>query len=40
MRESHQAHRPLIDLAPRHKLSLQFEELYENLQNRQLAAAS
>ena len=40
MRESHQAHRPLIHLAPRHKLSLQFEELYETLENRELAAAS
>ena len=40
MRESHQAHRPLIDLAPRHKLSLQFQELYDTLESRQLAAAS
>lgn len=40
MRESHQAHRPLIHLAPRHKLTQQFEELYENLQNHTLAAAS
>ena len=40
MRESHQAHRPLIHLAPRHKLSQQFEALYETLQDRALAAAS
>ena len=40
MRESHQAHRPLIDLAPRHKLSLQFQELYDTLESRQLTAAS
>ena len=40
MRESHQAHRPLIHLAPRHKLSLQFQDLYDNLQNGRLAAAS
>lgn len=40
MRESHQTHRPLIDLAPRHKLTQQFEELYDNLQSGRLAAAS
>ena len=40
MRESHQTHRPLIDLAPRHKLSQQFEGLYETLEARHLAAAS
>ena len=40
MRESHQAHRPLIDLAPRHKLSQQFEGLYDALEARHLAAAS
>ena len=40
MRESHQAQRPLVDLAPRHKLSRQFEELFDNLESRQLAAAS
>jgi len=40
MRESHQAHRPLIHLAPRHKLSLQFESLFDNLENGRLAAAS
>jgi chromosome partitioning protein len=40
MRESHQAQRPLVDLAPRHKLSLQFEELFDNLESRQLIAAS
>ena len=40
MRESHQAHRPLIDLAPRHKLSQQFEALYDALEARHLAAAS
>lgn len=40
MRESHQAQRPLIDLAPRHKLSQQFEQLYDNLESRQLAAVS
>lgn len=40
MRESHQTHRPLIDLAPRHKLSQQFEGLYDALEARHLAAAS
>lgn len=40
MRESHQAHRPLIHMAPRHKLSQQFEELYTTLEDRTLAAAS
>ncbi len=40
MRESHQAHRPLIDLAPRHKLTGQFEELFDALQRGALAAAS
>lgn len=37
MRESHQAHRPLIDLAPRHKLTQQFEELYDTLSSGQMA---
>lgn len=32
VRESHEAHRPLIHLAPKHKLSLQFKELHETLQ--------
>ncbi len=40
MRESHQSHRPLIDLAPRHKLSQQFEALYDTLANGRLVAAS
>jgi chromosome partitioning protein len=31
MRESHQAHRPLVYLAPSHKLSQQFRELYATL---------
>jgi len=31
MRESHEAHRPLVDLAPSHKLSQQFRELYATL---------
>ncbi len=31
VRESHQAHRPLVDLAPRHKVSRQFRELYRAL---------
>ena len=28
VRESHQAHRPLVDLLPRHKVSEQFRQLY------------
>ena len=35
VRESHQAHRPLVDLAPRHKVSLQFRELYRTLEDRE-----
>lgn len=31
MRESHQQHQPLVELAPRHKLSRQFRELHRNL---------
>jgi chromosome partitioning protein len=31
MRESHGAHRPLVDLAPRHKLSEQLRQLHDNL---------
>ena len=33
MRESHQTRRPLIHLAPRHKLSQQFEALYDTLES-------
>ena len=33
VRESHQLHRPLIDLAPRHKVARQFVALYQTLQN-------
>lgn len=40
VRESHQVHRPLVDLAPRHKVSEQFRQLYRTLQSRQLRAAS
>ncbi len=32
VRESHQQHRPLIDLAPSHKVTRQFVELYRRLQ--------
>lgn len=32
MKESHRAHRPLIDLAPSHKLTGQFLELYNQLE--------
>lgn len=35
MRESHQAHLPLIHLAPQHKLTLQFVELFEGLEGAQ-----
>ncbi len=31
VRESHQAHRPLVDLAPRHKVSGQYRELFDAL---------
>lgn len=31
MRESHQACRPLVDLAPKHKLTQQFVELFDHL---------
>jgi chromosome partitioning protein len=40
MRESHEAHRPLIDLAPSHKLSQQFRDLYATLNRPRLAAVS
>ena len=40
MRESHDAHRPLIDLAPSHKLSQQFRDLYATLERPRLAAVS
>jgi len=40
MRESHEAHRPLIDLAPSHKLSQQFRDLYATLERPRLAAVS
>ena len=40
MRESHQTRRPLIHLAPRHKLSRQFEALYETLESRHRAVSS
>ena len=33
VRESHQQHRPLIDLAPNHKVTRQFVGLYETLEN-------
>jgi chromosome partitioning protein len=32
MKESHREHRPLIDLAPGHKLTLQFVELHEEME--------
>jgi len=31
MRESHQVSRPLIDLAPRHKLSQAFQQLAQEI---------
>lgn len=34
MRESHREHRPLIDLAPSHKLTGQFLDLYDELESR------
>jgi len=34
VRESHEAHRPLVYLAPKHKLSQQFRDLHETLQRR------
>ncbi|MCP3962836.1 MAG: ParA family protein [bacterium] len=34
VRESHQQHRPLIHLAPSHKVARQFVELYETLEKR------
>ncbi len=32
VRESHRQHRPLVDLAPRHKVARQFVELYRTLE--------
>ena len=32
VRESHRRHRPLVDLAPRHKVARQFVELYRTLE--------
>jgi chromosome partitioning protein len=32
MKESHREHRPLVDMAPSHKLTLQFLELYAELE--------
>lgn len=32
MKESHRDHRPLIDLAPSHKLTLQFLDLHAELE--------
>lgn len=32
VRESHQAHRPLVDLLPGHKVSAQFRQLYQALE--------
>lgn len=34
MKESHREHRPLIDMAPSHKLTLQFLDLYAELEGR------
>jgi chromosome partitioning protein len=34
VRESHEAARPLPFLAPKHKLSAQFEELYDEVEAR------
>ncbi len=34
MKESHREHRPLVDMAPSHKLTLQFLELYAELEGR------
>jgi chromosome partitioning protein len=33
MRESHHEHRPLVDLAPSHKLTQQFLALYDELES-------
>ncbi|MCA9574810.1 MAG: ParA family protein [Sandaracinaceae bacterium] len=38
MRESHQAHLPLIHLAPQHKLTLQFVELFESIERTRSAS--
>ena len=32
VRESHRQHRPLVDLAPRHKVARQFVELYRTIE--------
>ncbi|GAB3275036.1 ParA family protein [Parahaliea aestuarii] len=39
MRESHREHRPLIDLAPSHKLTQQYLELHDELESALSAAA-
>jgi chromosome partitioning protein len=40
MRESHRDHRPLIDLAPSHKLTCQFLDLHAELEKAAERAAS
>ncbi|NND66759.1 MAG: ParA family protein, partial [Halioglobus sp.] len=40
MRESHRDHRPLIDLAPSHKLTGQFLDLHAELEKTLAAAAA
>ena len=34
IRESHQVNRPLVDMAPSHKLAGQFGELFERIEDR------
>ena len=38
MRESHEAREPLVHFAPGHKLTAQFEDLYEGLEKRRRSA--
>lgn len=40
MRESHSARSPLIHVAPRHKLTKQFEDLYEELESNAMPSVS
>ncbi len=40
VRESHQQHRPLIDLAPSHKVARQFADLYQTLERQRRPAAA
>jgi chromosome partitioning protein len=40
MKESHRDHRPLIDMAPSHKLTIQFLDLHEELEKTASRAAA